>query len=76
MLSSVFSIRSATQDRIAKLLEFCSVPRSREEMQQFYGVATREYFRKHVLTPLLETERLKRTIPDKPKSKHQKYVKA
>ena len=69
------STQDSTQDRLRKLLDFCSVPRTREEMQQFYGIATREYFRKNVLKPLLDSKQLKRTIPDKPNSKYQKYVK-
>lgn len=67
---------STQDDRLALLLEFCSVPRSRDEMQHHYGIATREYFRKNVLKPLLESEKLKMTIPEKPSSKKQKYVRS
>lgn len=68
--------QDGTQDRTEKLLDFCSVPRSREEMQRFCGIATREYFRKHILKPLLDSGKLKRTVPGKPNSKKQKYIKA
>ena len=63
-------------ERLSALLEYCSEPRSREEMQQHYGISTREYFRKNVIRPLLESGRLKMTIQDKPKSINQKYVRA
>lgn len=65
-----------TQDRIATLLDFCSSPKTREEMQAHIGIANREYFRKAILKPLLASGRLKMTIPDKPSSKNQKYIKA
>jgi ATP-dependent DNA helicase RecG len=69
------STQVGTQDkRLTSLLEFCTVPRTREEMQRYYGIATREYFRKNVLKPLLESGRLRMTIPDKPNSKNQQYV--
>lgn len=67
--------QDSTQDRMDKLVDFCTVPRTREEMQQFYGIAIREYFRKKVLNPLLDSGKLKRTLPDKPNSRYQKYIK-
>jgi len=64
-----------TQDeRLASLLEYASAPRTRDELQQHYGVASREYFRKKVLKPLLESGQIKMTIPDKPNSQNQKYL--
>jgi ATP-dependent DNA helicase RecG len=69
------STQVTTQDeRLVSLLEFCSVPRTRDEMQRHYGIATREYFRKNVLKPLLESGQLRMTIPDKPNSRNQQYV--
>jgi ATP-dependent DNA helicase RecG len=64
-----------TQDeRLLSLLEFCAISRTRDEMQQHYGIATREYFRKNILKPLLESGQLVMTIPDKPNSRNQRYV--
>jgi ATP-dependent DNA helicase RecG len=69
------STQVTTQDeRLSLLLDFCSVPRTRDEMQRHYGIATREYFRKSILKPLLESGHLRMTIPDKPNSKNQQYV--
>lgn len=69
--------QDGTQDkRLSMLLEYSTVPRSRDEMQRHYGISTREYFRKNVLKPLLESGQLKMTIPDKPNSRNQRYVKA
>jgi ATP-dependent DNA helicase RecG len=62
------------QDRIEELLLFCAKPKTRDEMQQFMGLADRGHFRKTVLLPLLESGQLVMTIPDKPNSRNQKYV--
>ena len=64
------------QDRMQMLLDYCSTPRSRDEMQRFCGIASRDYFRTKILRPLLVSKKLTPTIPDKPNSKNQKYVKA
>jgi ATP-dependent DNA helicase RecG len=45
-------------------------------MQEFIEITSREYFNKTVLLPLLESGKLKMTIPDKPNSRNQKYVRA
>lgn len=41
----------------------------------FLGLVNRSSFVKHYLNPLLESGKLIMTIPDKPRSKNQKYVK-
>jgi ATP-dependent DNA helicase RecG len=65
-----------SDERIIGLIEFCSKPKSREEMQDFMGVTNREYFRKAYLKPLMEAGQIRMTLLDKPKSHNQKYVKA
>ncbi len=62
------------RDRLAKVLRFCEQPKSLREMMDFLGLRHRVYFLKDILTPLLEQGYLKRTIPDKPQSRFQKYV--
>jgi len=61
-------------DRRAKILEFCKEPRSLKETVQFLGLKHRPNFIENVLNPLLKAGLLKRTIPDKPRSRFQKYV--
>ena len=61
-------------NRNERLLEFCISPRTRKEMQEFIGIASREHFNKALLAPLLESGQLRMTIPDKPNSRNQKYV--
>jgi len=61
-------------DRVASILSYCETPRSLKEILTFVGLRDREYFRKKLLYPLLEKGHLKRTIPDKPRSRFQRYV--
>ncbi len=64
---------SDADERVRKILEFCEVPRNREEIQKHVGLNNRDHFRKHVLLPLLREGRLLATIPDKPNSPKQQY---
>ena len=57
------------------IIEFCSVPRSRAELISFAG-KSRNYVMGRIVAPLVESGKLKMTMPDKPKSSNQKYVKA
>ena len=57
------------------IIEFCSIPRSRAELISFAG-KSRNYVMGQIVAPLVESGKLKLTMPDKPKSSNQKYVKA
>jgi Fic family protein len=61
-------------EREDRILDFCAEPKTREEIQAFVGITHREHFRAKILKPLLESGKLKMTIPDKPNSRNQKYV--
>lgn len=63
-------------EKVTELLIFCQTPKTRKEMQEFCGIKTVEYFRKYIIKPMLSEGLIKQTIPDKPNSKNQKYVKA
>jgi len=56
------------------ILEMCVTPRSRDELQTLVGITDRKHFRNAILKPLLDSGKLKMTIPDKPNSRNQKYV--
>ena len=64
-----------SQSTADSVLDFCSTPRTRSELEQLTGFS-RYYMMKTIINPLLESGQLKMTLPDKPKSKNQKYVKA
>ncbi len=56
-----------------RLLDFCKTPRSRQEIQDFLDLKTTFYAMQHHVKPLLESHQLAMTIPEKPKSRYQKF---
>lgn len=61
-------------DSAKDIVEFCSIPRSREELQKFTGFS-RYYTMAKIVQPLIDSGELIMTMPDKPKSVKQRYVK-
>ena len=61
------------EERINALLEYCKKPRNRDEMMKFLGIKHRTTFRNDYLNPLLDEGKIAMTIPDKPRSKKQKF---
>ena len=64
-----------SSEKLAELLVYCSTPKSRKELQTFCGIKTAEYFRKNIINPMIKNKMIRPTIPDKPNSRNQKYVK-
>ena len=60
--------------RVKSILNYCKSPKTGEQIRITTGINDKKYFRKEILSPLLEEELLKMTIPDKPRSPHQRYV--
>ena len=58
---------------VKTLIQYCKVPRTRDEIQIFCGLRGRENFRAKHLKSLLDSGILKMTVPDKPNSSNQKY---
>jgi ATP-dependent DNA helicase RecG len=54
------------------LISYCKQPRTREEIAVFLG-KTQYYAMSRFVAPLLEGGKLKLTIPNKPRSRNQKY---
>lgn len=61
-------------DGTSSLLEFCKTPRTRREIADFLGINTVFYVMQHYVQPLLASGKLAMTIPEKPKSRNQKFV--
>ncbi len=55
------------------ILDFCRTPRTRTELEKFTGYS-RYYTMSKIIQPLINEGRLKLTIPDKPKSSYQTYI--
>ena len=66
-------IKSVDVDMEQEILNYCLTPRSREELAKRFGFEAPTYFIKIYISPLLEDRKIKMTLPDKPKSKFQKY---
>ncbi|MGN1115308.1 MAG: ATP-binding protein [Candidatus Ornithomonoglobus sp.] len=57
-----------------QLLSFCRTPKSRHEISEFLGIGNSYYSFNNVVKPLLDSGELMLTIPEKSRSKYQKYV--
>lgn len=62
-----------TQD---KILSFCNVARSKSEIIAHCGFKSTKSFTIRYLKPLLDSGQIKMTIPEKPSSRNQRYIKA
>ena len=62
---------SATQEKIVR---FCDTPRRLAEIMDVVGVASRGYFKKRHLDPLLQAGVLRMVYPDQSNHPHQAYV--
>ncbi len=63
------------EKRLEELVEFCSIPQSKRNMMDYIGLTDSKSFRERYLVPLINAGRIEMTIPDKPKSRNQKYRK-
>ena len=65
----------ATHDKTHDaILAFCVEPLSKAEIAEHCGYKNTKNFTQKYLRPLLDSGMLKMTLPDKPKSKNQKYI--
>ena len=65
------------QDKLsdaARILDFCSEAKSTKDIFLFLGRKYTYRAAKRILLPLIEKGLLARTLPDKPTSRHQRYV--
>ena len=59
---------------LSDILEFCSEPKSAAEIKDYFNVSNVITLKRKYLNPLLELGKLEMTIPDKPRSKNQRYL--
>ena len=56
-----------------KIRDFCKTPKSKDEIAKHLGIETPYYVVKRYLMPMIRRNTLAMTVPEKPKSKFQKY---
>lgn len=71
MKNGLFEKKGSNEE---SLLDFCSTPRTRAEIVAFVG-KSKNHVMAHIVGPLVKENKLRMTIPDKPKSANQKFVK-
>lgn len=71
MKNGLFEKKGSNEE---SLLDFCSTPRTRAEIVAFVG-KSKNHVMSHIVGPLVKENKLRMTIPDKPKSSNQKFVK-
>ena len=59
-----------------ELLAFCQEPRTRKEIIAYLNISSSQYALRKYLDPLVRCVAIQLTIPEKPKSRKQKYVAA
>ena len=76
----VMQIKSNTEllspyvSKMLAIMEY-NLPYSANEIMALLGLKSKETFRKNYMNPAIEIGAVKMTIPDKPKSKNQRYIK-
>ncbi len=66
-------VSDQVSDQVISILRFCSTPKSRGEILKNLGYKNHFDNYKRYLEPILINHLIEMTIPDKPKSKNQKY---
>jgi ATP-dependent DNA helicase RecG len=61
-------------DKEEELLNFLKLPRSRNEIAEYLGLGTIAYVMQTYINPLVERGLVRLTIPEKPKSPKQRFV--
>jgi ATP-dependent DNA helicase RecG len=57
-----------------RILVFCRTPRSREEIASFLRMDSPYYVITRYVNPMIESNKIRMTLPEKPKSKKQRFV--
>lgn len=70
---AVASVEETKQAKDDTLLAFCRTPRSRQEIADYLGIKATPYMMNKYVLPLIQQGLLRMTIPDKPKSRNQRY---
>lgn len=58
-----------------RIIDYCSIPRTLKEIMEYFGYKHRPSFINNHLKTLIDEDKIVLTIPDKPTSRNQKYLK-
>lgn len=58
----------------SEILKICKTEKSLKEIVRYFGYKDVYKFKNNYINPLLEQEKIQMTIPEKPKSRNQKYI--
>ena len=77
VIRAVYKESRHLSDQVTKLLNVMEydIPYSANELLSLLNIKSKETLRASYLNPALENGIIKMTLPDKPNSKNQKYVK-
>lgn len=73
---TLFNRKKVCADLTDEIISFCRKPRSKDVLASRFGYDGKHpaYFMSNFIIPLIETGKLRYTIPEKPKSKNQQIV--
>jgi ATP-dependent DNA helicase RecG len=71
--NEIVNLKASNDDSIESLIHFCKTPKGRSELATKLNVSSISYMMTRYINPLIKSGKLKMTIPDKPKSRNQKY---
>ncbi len=74
LVNDQVSEQDKIQDILQAVLDFCITEKNKQDICSFIDYRNLTYFTRKYLNPLLASGQLKMTIPDKPKSRNQKYI--
>ena len=64
-----------SKEKVEDIVNFCIEAKSASEIMERIQMKSKDYFRNNILAPMIKAKLLKLTIPEKPKSPKQKYIK-
>ena len=70
------NVQEECQEKYEMIVEFCRIPRTRKEIMDYLKLSSRGQFNERYMKPLLDSGKLRMSLPDKPSSRNQKYVKS
>lgn len=69
--------KEALSETVKKLLQIMDygIPYTAKSLMQKLGLKSREGFRRNYLQPAIQLKMIRMSLPDKPNSKNQRYIK-